>query len=111
MSATLGNALGMHARSTSCLVALIKAFESKVYSWDVRYSKNRVCLNYEDGVSPLISALLHFASINVGDVICFEITGKDEDQACEAIKQLILDGFHEGLEIKPDIEVSIIDNI
>lgn len=81
---TLVNPLGLHARAASKFVNLAKTFES-----DVRLGKGG---NDADGKS-IMSVMLLAAP--VGSDVELTVTGPDEDEAFEALCNLIHDGFGE----------------
>lgn len=82
---TIINKLGLHARAAAKFVATSSAFSSNV---DVTVDGNTV-----DGKS--IMSVMILAACN-GTTIHLRCTGEDEQQALEAITQLINNRFDEG---------------
>ena len=80
----LKNKLGLHARAAAKLVQVAEQFKS-----DIKIMKDNV---EADGKSILGVLLL---AAPVGSELLFRIDGEDEQQAIEAIEQLIEDKFGE----------------
>lgn len=82
---TIVNPLGLHARAASKFVNLARTFQS-----DVRLAKAGA--PEADGKS-IMSVMLLAAP--VGSEISLAVSGPDEDEAFDALKGLINDGFGE----------------
>ena len=80
----LKNKLGLHARAAAKLVQLAEQFKS-----DIKIVKDNV---EADGKSILGVLLL---AAPVGSELIFRVDGEDEQEAIEAIEQLIEDKFGE----------------
>jgi phosphocarrier protein HPr len=81
------NTLGLHARAAGKFVEAASRFDSDI--WLVK-GKNRV-----NGKS--IMGILTMAAAK-GDLVVMEIDGPDEEQALEALKELVRSGFGENKE-------------
>jgi phosphocarrier protein HPr len=82
---TIVNRLGLHARAAAKFVNLAKTFSSQV---ELTRDAERV-----DGKS-IMSVMLLAAPI--GTDLLLHVTGPDEDEAFEALAQLVADRFGEG---------------
>jgi phosphocarrier protein HPr len=82
---TIVNRLGLHARAAAKFVNLAKTFSSQV---ELTRDVERV-----DGKS-IMSVMLLAAPI--GTDLLLHVTGPDEDEAFEALAQLVADRFGEG---------------
>jgi phosphocarrier protein len=83
-SLTIVNPLGLHARAASKFVNLARTFES-----EVRLAREGT---EADGKS-IMSVMLLAAP--VGSQVTLAVSGPDQDQAFEALRTLIDDGFGE----------------
>jgi phosphocarrier protein len=82
---TIINKLGLHARAAAKFVSCTSAFSSKI-----RVGKDG---NFVDGKS--IMAVMMLAA-GKGTVLDVEIEGRDEQEAMDALKELIENRFDEG---------------
>ena len=83
--AEIVNRLGLHARAAAKLVGLAKTFSSQV---ELTRDAERV-----DGKS-IMSVMLLAAPI--GTELVLHVSGPDEDEAFDALEQLVADRFGEG---------------
>jgi phosphocarrier protein len=81
---TIINKLGLHARAASSLVKVANSFDA-----DVNISKDELRVNGKS----IMGVLLLAAS--QGSIIQVETDGPDEEQALDALGNLIADGFGE----------------
>ena len=82
---TISNKLGLHARASAKLVATASKFLSKI---EISHSTKTINAKSIMGVMMLAAS--------IGTNLTLKVEGEDEEQASEAICQLINDKFGEG---------------
>jgi phosphocarrier protein HPr len=78
------NKLGLHARAASKLVTTASSFASQI----------RIGRNEQMADAKSIMAVMMLAACK-GTELCLEVEGKDQEQACEAVIDLINRRFDE----------------
>jgi phosphocarrier protein HPr len=82
---TLSNRLGLHVRAASKLVRTASAYASEIF---LEVGERRA-----NGKSIMSVMLL---AAGCGATLTLEVNGEDEDQALQALEELIADKFGEG---------------
>ncbi|UCC44714.1 MAG: HPr family phosphocarrier protein [Candidatus Zixiibacteriota bacterium] len=85
-SATIVNKLGLHARPCAQLVSVATKFESEIF-----FVKNGLRVNGKSIMGVMVLAA------EKGTVITIEVQGPDEDEAVEALLEVIDSGFGEEI--------------
>jgi phosphocarrier protein HPr len=83
-NALIINKLGLHARAASKLVTTASSFASKI----------RIGRDEQMADAKSIMAVMMLAACK-GTELCLEVEGKDQDQACQAVIDLINRRFDE----------------
>ena len=109
LKAMLTNKLGLHGRASSRLIHLLEPFDAEVIAWSHRLPNGRVCVSRLDRKEGSILETMMLA-VSYGEKITFEISGPEEQVACEALKLLIQDGFTEETALDPEIEITRIES-
>lgn len=78
------NKLGLHARASAKLTQLASRFKA-----DVSLIKGSQRINAKSIMGVMMLAA------NQGTVLCLEVNGADEEDACKALEQLIVTKFGE----------------